>query len=277
MRLHNPDVLLFVVVVVALALTLPTSAIKRQREIPAYVKLYDLDSSAPIYEWEETPDGAGHFVFTDGDFGDAFSFLEAGSQVQGDPQNLAPQALQCYCKFEKPKIETVPASAFNNEKSVADELDKEGEPAEGDTEEGEFVETGESDEHRRREHVAHRPQKYDVVYDDEFGEDDTLLEESEDTRRHLRSNRAPRREVRHHRVYREHTPERHHRRRYEEDSYDEDRYETDFIEEDEDRRLPPRHRYREPERRHRRRYEEESRYDDDDGYYNRRRDDYYDR
>jgi hypothetical protein len=41
------------------------------------------------------------------------SFLEVSEEP--DPQNLSPAALQCYCKFKKPKIETTPASSFNNQ------------------------------------------------------------------------------------------------------------------------------------------------------------------
>ncbi len=41
------------------------------------------------------------------------SFLEVSEDP--DPQNLSPGALQCYCKFKKPKIETTPASSFNNQ------------------------------------------------------------------------------------------------------------------------------------------------------------------
>eukprot|EP00941_MAST-03F_sp_MAST-3F-sp1_P002262 g2262.t1 len=32
----------------------------------------------------------------------------------GNPQDLSPDSLQCYCKFKKPKVQTVPASRFNN-------------------------------------------------------------------------------------------------------------------------------------------------------------------
>lgn len=47
------------------------------------------------------------------------AFLEQGANLRegsdsGDPQKLAPESLQCYCKFKKPKITTVPASRFNN-------------------------------------------------------------------------------------------------------------------------------------------------------------------
>ena len=46
------------------------------------------------------------------------SFLEVSEDP--DPQNLSPAALQCYCKFKKPKIETIPASSFNNQGDEGD-------------------------------------------------------------------------------------------------------------------------------------------------------------
>jgi len=74
-----------------------------------------------VFVWEEGVDdvntdkfhGFMHFPM------ESFpSFLEVGessSAPQPDAQNLSPAALQCYCQFKRPLVETVPASAFNNE------------------------------------------------------------------------------------------------------------------------------------------------------------------
>lgn len=50
--------------------------------------------------------------------GSTSSFLEVGEEP--DPQDLSPAGLQCYCKFKKPKVETTPASAFNNKEDGED-------------------------------------------------------------------------------------------------------------------------------------------------------------
>lgn len=52
------------------------------------------------------------------------SFIEEGAMLHArahmhddpsaDPQSLSPDSMQCYCKFKRPMIQTVPASAFNN-------------------------------------------------------------------------------------------------------------------------------------------------------------------
>jgi hypothetical protein len=116
-----------------------------------------------VYFWDETVDASDHArplavghleLFggasrEDADRGAGASALAAfveqgavlhahsrvGGDENADPQNLSPDSLQCYCKFKRPKIQTVPASAFNNAGQTL--------PTDDDAGETSFLEAGE--------------------------------------------------------------------------------------------------------------------------------------
>lgn len=83
--------------------------------------------------WDETfasYGGAVEFIELGGPADDAVqSAIKAATDTSSspgsvpgdaDPNNLSPQSLECYCSFQKPRITTAPASAFNNNNNNAE-------------------------------------------------------------------------------------------------------------------------------------------------------------